>query len=601
VPASSSLSTGGSNVRLSILLLADDQKGHPNTIHDHIQAFRRHSRHRVELYNPRGIARSRFLDLNAFDVVVVHYSIVVIWDDYLAPSFREQIAAFDGLKVQFLQDEYRWVDDITAEMRRLGIDVLFSVVPEPQWAPIYGTRLPKTEILPTLTGYVAPALAARTSPALERRPIDVGYRGRSTPMWLGRLGFEKIEIGRGFLARAQGTDLRCDIAWTEGARIHGEQWNEFISSCRTMLASESGSSLVDFDGSIERATRQYIAAHPAAGYEEVERSVLARFEDGPEIKSISPRVFEAAASRTAMVMFPGEYSDIVEPWTHYIPLDKDFSNFDEVAARIRDVRFLETLTGRAHSDLIASGRYSEQTWIHDFDDAVAARADARGRLGSYPARRLALEQLSAGRSYHVSTLYGVARELILGYVGARATLRRPELRKLVRRALRRNVDAATSMWDDVSRLAILTSIQTGSLVPAGAPFEVVGDLDRGSGRLTLTSRTTGDTRTAPPTLERDVEEALRTGELREIVWNHAGVGQYVTLSVPPVPKRISFDVGRYDAYGVYRFEFVSELGRRDPQLVLAALRPLLRPRPHSHSDYRSRPHSPPTDANEADT
>ena len=46
---------------LSVLLLADDQKGHPNTIHDHIQAFRRYSRHDVFLLNPRGLARSRFL------------------------------------------------------------------------------------------------------------------------------------------------------------------------------------------------------------------------------------------------------------------------------------------------------------------------------------------------------------------------------------------------------------------------------------------------------------------------------------------------------------------------------------------------------------
>ncbi|MFL5925916.1 MAG: hypothetical protein ACJ77E_03165, partial [Gaiellaceae bacterium] len=159
------------NARLSILLLADDQKGHPNTIHDHIQAFRRHSRHRVELFNPRGLGRSRFLDLSAFDVVVIHYSIVVIWDDYLSPAFRDEISRFDGLKVQFLQDEYRWVDDITAEMRRLGIDVLFSVVPASQWRAIYGERLPMTEILQTLTGYVADDLVARRAPPLASRRI----------------------------------------------------------------------------------------------------------------------------------------------------------------------------------------------------------------------------------------------------------------------------------------------------------------------------------------------------------------------------------------------------------------------------------------------
>src|SRR5437870_3869804 len=115
---------------LQVLLLADDQKGHAGTIHDHIQALRRLSRHRVELYNPRGLRRSRFLPLERFDVVVVHYSLVLIWDDYVSVELRERLQHFEGLKVQFLQDEYRHVDQMTAAMRDVGIDVLFSVVPE---------------------------------------------------------------------------------------------------------------------------------------------------------------------------------------------------------------------------------------------------------------------------------------------------------------------------------------------------------------------------------------------------------------------------------------------------------------------------------------
>ena len=188
---------------LSILLLADDQRGAPRTIHDHIHAFRRYSRHRVRQFNPRNLARSRFLDLSEFDVVVVHYSLVPIWDDYLSPWFREAIARYDGLKVQFLQDEYRWVDETVAETRAMKIDVLYSVVTPNAVEAVYGGRLPDTEILFTLTGYVPDDTLGRRVPPIVERPIDVGYRGRSSPYWLGRLGNEKIEIGRGFLPLAE--------------------------------------------------------------------------------------------------------------------------------------------------------------------------------------------------------------------------------------------------------------------------------------------------------------------------------------------------------------------------------------------------------------
>ena len=105
--------------RLSVLLLADDQRGHPDTIHDHIQSFVRYSRHAVTLINPRGLTKSRFLSLDAYDAVVLHFTILVTSVSHLSPWLREQLTSYPGLKVQFLQDEYRRVDEFTAASRSL--------------------------------------------------------------------------------------------------------------------------------------------------------------------------------------------------------------------------------------------------------------------------------------------------------------------------------------------------------------------------------------------------------------------------------------------------------------------------------------------------
>jgi hypothetical protein len=579
-----------------VLLLADDQKGHANTIHDHIQALRRHSQHRVELFNPRGVRRSRFLDIDAFDVLVIHYSLVLIDESYVSRDLRDAIAAFDGLKVQFLQDEYRWVDALTAEMRRIGINVLFSVVPADKWPLVYGDRLPDTELVGTLTGYVPDRLIGATSPPIEQRAIDVGYRGRSLPFWLGRLAHEKVEIGRTFAARAAGTGLRVDIDWTESARIYGGRWNDFVASCRTMLASESGSSIVDHDGSVERAVRAYISQNPTASFEEVERDVIGVHDD-PAMSTASPRIFESAALRTAMVMFRGPYAGVVEPWTHYIPLEKDFSNFDEVVAHIRDTELLGALTNRAYDDLIASGRYSERAFAASFDDVLERRAVARARLGRYPRYRLALEQLSVGRSYRVSALYLLARDVIFGYVGIRETLRRRGLRRLVAGA-GRAADTRTSLWADVFRLAALLAIEEGTLDVASEPFSVSARFEADTGRLILTSA-------APPTTvsepAAEAAAALASGRVGEILWNHAAVGQYVTLRVPPLPRRIAFDVGRHDSFGIYRFDALAALARKNPALVASALEPLLSRRPQTATTYRGVPQTDTTDANEVNS
>jgi hypothetical protein len=568
---------------LHVLLLADDQKGAPSTIHDHIQAFTRYSRHDVRVFNPRGLARSRFLDLGEFDVVVIHYSLVVIWDDYFSKWFRDEVARYDGLKVQFLQDEYRWVDDITEAMRAMGIDVLFSVVPQENVPNVYGDRLPGVDVEFTLTGFVPENIVGRSVPPLADRPLDVGYRGRSSPFWLGRLGHEKIQIGRGFLPHAERLGLRCDIAWSESARIYGERWYDWMASCRTMLASESGSSIVDFDGAAERGVRDYLASNPTASYEEVEERVLEPYANGPAINTVSPRVFETAAMRTAMVMFPGEYSEVVRPWDHYLPLEKDFSNVDEIAERIRDLTFLEAMVERSYDELIHSGRYSYRRFVEGFDDVVAARARSTGRGGRFPAVLLHGEQLSTGRSYYVSSAYGIARQGLLVYVGTKHILRHQPLRRLALTALRRRVGAhggGATLWDDIFRLALLTSVQEGALAPESGPFRVHASLDDGC--LTLTSRPVDEP--IGDGIGDAVGNAIRARELRAIVWNHAALGQFVILPLPLVRKTIGFDVGRYDAYGVYRFDQLVEATRRDPDLLLAALQPLLGDAGASHPD-----------------
>ena len=559
--------------RLSILLLADDQKGAPNTIHDHIGAFRRYSRHRVQTVNPRNLVRSRFLDLNEFDVVVVHYSLVVIQNDYLSPWFREQIAAYDGLKVQFLQDEYRWVDDITAQLREMGTNVLYSVIDHETAPAVYGDRLPDTEILFTLTGYVPEGISGPPTPPLATRPVDIGYRGRSLPFWLGRLGHEKIEVGRCFLAEAERFDLVTDIAWSESARIYGDRWTEWMRSCKAMLASESGSSIVDWDRSAEDAVRAHLSAHPTALYEEVEAAVLGPYASSPVIHTVSPRVFETAAAGTAMVMFPGEYSGVVQADLHYIPLTKDFSNIDGVVEKLHDLRYLEELTRRAYDDLIASGRYSYRRFIQQFDEDMEARASS-GRRGRFPRVRLRLEEASTGRTYYISVGYNLARALLLRYIGIKHVVRRRALGRLALLAGRRRAgepEGSTTLWDDLFRVAMLTSIHEGALVPASDDFDVVPTFE--AGQLTFTSRSPGGN--ASPSVREAVRDSLQARRLDEIVWNHAAVGQFVTMRLPLVDRRISFDVGRYDAYGVYRFNQLVEVARDAPDLVLAALEPLL--------------------------
>jgi hypothetical protein len=91
------------------------------------------------------------------------------------------------------------------------------------------------------------------------------------------------------------------------------------------------------------------------------------------MNQISPKVFEAIRLRTALVLFEGEYSGVVEPDVHFIPLKKDMSNIDEVFAKLEDREFLTALTDRAFRDIVESEKYTHRSFIAGIDREIETR------------------------------------------------------------------------------------------------------------------------------------------------------------------------------------------------------------------------------------
>ena len=411
------------NETLRVLLLCDDRPSHAQTLLDHVAALSQLSAHEVTRINCRGWTSDAVADFDQFDAIVIHYSIAIIYDTYLPPAFRSRVRSFKGVKAIFIQDEYRDVDRYVDAMIDLGVSMLFTCVPPGSIAPIYGRLVAHgVAIRPTLTGYASPApLAPRP---LADRALHLVYRGRPCPFELGDLAREKIDIATRTNALAGKYGLNVDVDWREEARIYGDKWNDFISSGRACLGTESGASIVDKDGSIAEAVAEYRRANPRADYAEVSKAVLRPYEGNIMLNAISPRVFEAVSLRTAMVLFPGAYSGVIEKDRHYIPLEKDFSNFAEVARKLNDIPFLEDLTARTYDELIASGRYSYGRFAAEVDGMlveqhrrVQAALAERRRRGEDDAE----EETEAAEARAGS--------------GAEGRMQAPALRGRVRRAL----------------------------------------------------------------------------------------------------------------------------------------------------------------------
>lgn len=378
---------------LNILMLYDDGSTHVSTIMEHLEAFRLHSRHRFHFMPATGYIDfedrpGAAPDFSCYDAIAIHYSVRVSTPDHLAPRIADLVAAYRGPKLLFIQDEYDQVETTRRCMERLGIDAVYTNVPFDSIDLVYPrARFTQVEFLPTLTGYVPedPAIDDFVTPMAERS-LRIGYRGRTLPHHYGALAREKYTIGVEVKRLAQLRGVEADIEVDSDKRIYGTNWYRFIGSARATLATESGSNVFDFDGNLARLA----AEHHDMDFDTFAARFLGEHEGLVHMNQISPKVFESIRLRTALILFEGTYSGVVRPNEHYLPLKKDYSNIDKIFDRLEDVAFLEAMTERAYTDIIASGRYSLRTFVAGVDEYVSRRSLGRRRATIISAPALAI-------------------------------------------------------------------------------------------------------------------------------------------------------------------------------------------------------------------
>jgi hypothetical protein len=524
---------------LRVLVLCDDGPGHAATVYDYLDAMQDRSRHEFVRFNPRR-HDNRLLRFDTFDAVVVHWSLVLTLDVYVPPRIRAALRAYDGPKIQFIQDEYRWVDEMTAAMRDVGIDVVFSAIPSPAREQVYAERLPDVELHTTLTGFVPEALLRRPVAPIARRSTDIAYRGRPVPYSLGALGREKVAIAQNMQAAAEKAGLRHDIAWDEDSRIYGDRWIDFVASARATLGTESGASIVDFDRECELSVKAYLRERPGAPFEEVARDVLAPWEGNIVINVVSPRIFEAAALRTALVLHPGIYSGAVIADRHFIPLAKDFSNSDEVCERLRDARYLQDMADRTYEEVAMAPRWHFDAMVSELDEVIERLAGPPRDHGSTRFRAARLEHrarsllalpqppLTTRRGLRTKPARALATDAARTVFVTRGALASPAQRRLVRAAaracLKGHIRPRTAL-EDLLAVSLLADAASGRL--AGYLFDIEFEPEGGPPQLI----------TRAPASAGRADSAPRIGA-DDVHWRNAGARIFAPL-LPGVTVEIT--------------------------------------------------------------
>jgi hypothetical protein len=338
-----------------------------NTVYDHLMSFQtygQHTYHYVDVLKEKISSK----ETEKYDAIVVHYTVSLFNDERCPASLRLVLRNAKAKKIIFIQDEYRRVNDVIENLDFIKADLLFTCVPESEIEKVYSTeKLPSLIKVNTLTGFVPEILLSRYRPTYEERQVDVVYRARKLSAWYGRLGQEKWMISEKFNQDAKKYNLKTDISYHEKDRIYGDQWIDFLTNSKAAIGCESGASVFDFTGTIQDQVEEYETTHSHATFEEIEEKFFKGLDGQIKLNQISPRCFECAALGTLMVLYEGDYSNILKPWRHYVPLKKDHSNMDEVVSTINSSEEWKRITKNAFEEIAMNQNYHCSGFIKKFE------------------------------------------------------------------------------------------------------------------------------------------------------------------------------------------------------------------------------------------
>lgn len=338
----------------------------PAFLTHHVFALRRNCPGHNYLYHDATLALPAYVAEQHFDAIVLDVSFLTarwVGSDFF--EARKSTYAFvrdsSAVKIAFPQDEYDCNELLDEWMCDWRVDVVFSVISS-GWDVLYPRYHTLGEIRLGYTGYIDETLLDRPAKPFSKRPIDIGYRAKKLPPYFGRIGETKWTIGRDVALQAHRAGLKADIVLGDAGTLLGDAWLDFIGNSKFTLGANSGSSLLDPQGEIQRGVRSYLADYPEASFDDVEAACFPGMEGRYSFTAISPRVLEAALLNSAQILVDGEYSGIVKAGEHFIPIRPDASNFPEVLAGMSDVQAVERMTARCREAILSveALRYSNK-------------------------------------------------------------------------------------------------------------------------------------------------------------------------------------------------------------------------------------------------
>jgi hypothetical protein len=327
----------------------------------------------------------RYLEDIEYDLIVMGPTFLC--RRYYRASFAKALNDYNfvkyskACKIALPQDDYCCSGILDDWMVDWGVDRVYTVCPK-YWDVLYPKSSKSIEIKLGYTGYISNDwIDSWVKPkAHNHRSITVSYRALKLPANFGSLGQLKWRIAERFQAQLKNRkETKLDISTDPKDLIPGNAWHEFMEDSKFCLSTPSGSSLLDPWNKISICVNAYTALYPAASFEEIEKHCFSGLDRQFVFTAISPRNIEAALAGTVQIATPGDYSGLMNPLEHFIPLDEDCGNLSNVLEMMADKNLVANIQVKCKESILSEARLRRTIFVDEIISYAETVVTVRGR------------------------------------------------------------------------------------------------------------------------------------------------------------------------------------------------------------------------------
>ncbi len=290
----------------------------------------------------------------------------------------------NACKVALPQDDYDCSAMLDQWMLSWNVDRIYTICPN-NWKELYPKSFGKIEIKLGYTGYISEELIDkwRKVKPFKKRRIDISYRASKLPANFGSIGQLKWEIADRFLSNLPcNNNLHLDVSVDPKKIITGDKWYNFIENSKFCLTTPSGSSLLDPNNKIRMCINKFIDKNPDANFFDIMSHCFCNQDKKFLFTMLSPRNIEAGMAETVQIATPGSYSGLMEPLEHYIPLNENCTNIEEVLSMMKDRDLISKIRKQFKDVLLSETKLRRKNIVDEIFHLASILINKRKIIGS---------------------------------------------------------------------------------------------------------------------------------------------------------------------------------------------------------------------------